>query len=168
MRRSYLKQCHLYQLVHGRATGSNLRMVRPSLMSAVKVPADSCHLLLGFAKMYAAAISAPQLYPFSLRWEAYVHDTQRSHRNVACKSESLCIVWVPCIAREVRGKHLDLFLAVRRHSHFTSASNWELPLLCSLSLACTEHTCRCTLMLTLPDFTTAVQSGNETTQKSNA
>ena len=37
--------------------------------------------------------------------------------------------------------NLDLFLAVRRCSHFTSASNWELPLLCSLSLACTECMC---------------------------
>ena len=31
------------------------------------------------------------------------------------------------------------FLAVRKRSHCTSASNWELPLLCSLSLACTER-----------------------------
>ena len=41
-------------------------------LQGIGVPADSCHLLLGFAKMYAAAISAPQLYPFSLRWEAYM------------------------------------------------------------------------------------------------
>ena len=34
---------------------------------------------------------------------------------------------------KVRGEILDL--AVRKHSHCTSASNWELPLLCSLSLA---------------------------------
>ena len=41
-------------------------------------------------------------------------------------------------ATNLHSKNLDLFLTVRRHSHFTSASNWELPLLCSLSLACTN------------------------------
>ena len=40
-------------------------------LQGIGVPANSCHLLLGSARMYAAAISAPQLYPFSLRWEAY-------------------------------------------------------------------------------------------------
>ena len=67
-----------------RAAGSNLRMVRPSLMSVVKLP-------------------------------------------IIC-------------ARNTR-QNLDLFLAVRRRAHFTSASNWELPLLCSLSLTCTERMC---------------------------
>ena len=59
-----------------RAAGSNLRMVRPSSMSVVK-------LLI------------------------------------------IC-------AREARGKIFDLasYLVVRRRSHCTSASNWELPLLC--------------------------------------
>ena len=65
-----------------RAAGSNLRMVRPSLMSVVKLP-------------------------------------------IICARNA----W----------QNLNLFLAVRRRSHFTSASNWELPLLCSRSLTCTER-----------------------------
>ena len=47
----------------------------------------------------------------------------------------------------------------------TSASLWELPLLCSLSLAILKpYACARTYVRTLPNFTTAVQSGNETTQ----
>ena len=66
-------------------------------------------------------------------------------------------------AHEVHSKILDLafFLAVRRHSCSTSASNWKFSHTERKSYACTLSLC------TLPDFTTAVQSGHETTQKSS-
>ena len=50
----------------------------------------------------------------------------------------MSVVKMPIIFVQNVQQNLDLFLAVRRRSHFTSASNWELPLLCSLTLACTE------------------------------
>ena len=73
-----------------RATRSNLRMVRPSLMSVVKL-------------------------------------------SIIC-------------ARSMRHKFGPIFNS-QEGSHFTSASNWELPLLCSLSLACTERMCAHLYML---------------------
>ena len=48
-----------------------------------------------------------------------------------CSSLSVVKLLIIC-AREARGKILDLasYLVVRRRSHCTSTSNWELPLLC--------------------------------------
>ena len=52
----------------------------------------------------------------------------------------MSVMKLPIIcARSALHEFGPLILAVSRRSHFTSASNWELPLLCSLSLACTER-----------------------------
>ena len=59
-------------------------------------------------------------------------------------------------------------LAIFSCQEGTSASNWELPLLCSLSLVVLNVSLMHAHLCMYPTkFTTAVQSGNETTQKSN-
>jgi len=74
---------------------------------------------------------------------------------------------------KAHGKILDLaiFSSQEALSHCTLASNWELPLLCSLSLAVLNVSlmrAHLTYVCTLPDFTTAVQSGSKATQKLNS
>ena len=59
---------------------------------------------------------------------------------------------------------IKLFLAVRRHSHCILQSLAILPKISRSTVVL----CVRTYVRTLPDFTTAIQSGNETTQKSNA
>ena len=61
-------------------------------------------------------------------------------------------------------QNLDLVILAVRRPHCTSASNWELPLLCSLLQDHNRLRLRCTDLVaftyigTLPDFTTAIQS----------
>ena len=59
---------------------------------------------------------------------------------------------------------IKLFLAVRRRSHCILQSLAILPKISQSTVVL----CVRTYVRTLPDFATAIQSGNETTQKSNA
>ena len=60
-----------------------------------------------------------------------------------------------------------LFLAVRRCCHCSSASNCESKAWKFSHTECRSYMCTLTYVPCMPDFTTEIQSGNETTQKSN-
>ena len=69
-------------------------------------------------------------------------------------------------SRAKRAAKFWTLLAIFSYPEGTSASNWELPNF-SLAILNVSFICVRTYVHTLPNFATAVQSGNETTQKSN-